>query len=217
MTKKTEQSKPKKLKARVVKVKPVETPKTSLNISKAAKITGRFSFKTFTDFLNANFSLIILLVMAFVLGFISGSLWRENKILKSADGGTKTNTTATTAAAQKKLEGIEEKTIDLFANFRENMANYLSIGDEKINNQETLNEEIRPIYSETEKKTGDDQYSFEMELVGYDKNNEFQLNRIQECMEVLEKNGELTMTKNEFTDYCSPEQGELGSKLRPLS
>lgn len=50
---------------------------------------ANFSFKSFSDFLNTNFSLIILLVMAFVSGFLVGSLWKENQLLKSGGSGTK--------------------------------------------------------------------------------------------------------------------------------
>jgi len=70
---------------------------------------NRFSFKVFSDFINANFSLIILLIIAFILGFLGGSLWRENQMLKS--GGTniaaaaKDSNTAD-AAALKKLESV---------------------------------------------------------------------------------------------------------------
>lgn len=76
----------------------------------AAKATSRFSFKVFSDFINANFSLIILLIMAFVLGFLSGSLWRENKILKNGfgtDNTVKDGTNPTDAAAAKKLESVK--------------------------------------------------------------------------------------------------------------
>ncbi len=47
------------------------------------QLTGSFSLKSFSDFINANFSLIILLIMAFVSGFLVGSLWKENQLLKS--------------------------------------------------------------------------------------------------------------------------------------
>lgn len=46
-------------------------------------LDSRFSFAAFSDFVNQNFSLIILLVIAFALGFLSGSLWTENKMLRS--------------------------------------------------------------------------------------------------------------------------------------
>lgn len=74
------------------------------------QVAGKFSFKVFSSFVNANFSLIILLVMAFALGFLSGSLWTENRMLKNgnAAGGSADDKAAAAAeaAAQKKLEGI---------------------------------------------------------------------------------------------------------------
>lgn len=69
----------------------------------------KFSFKAFSDFVNSNFSLIIMLVIAFVLGFLGGSLWKENQILKSSGANTATaptDTKAAEAAALKKLEGV---------------------------------------------------------------------------------------------------------------
>lgn len=77
-------------------------------------IVSRFSFKVFSDFVNANFSLIILLTMAFVLGFLSGSLWTENRMLRNGGanlGGvadTAKADAAAAAAAQKKLEGVQK-------------------------------------------------------------------------------------------------------------
>lgn len=70
---------------------------------------SKFSFKVFSDFVNANFALIVLLIMAFALGFLSGSLWKENQILKSAGDNTAKNAAAdkaAAAAAQKKLESV---------------------------------------------------------------------------------------------------------------
>jgi protein-disulfide isomerase len=75
---------------------------TSLAVSK-------FSLKAFSDFVNANFSIIILLIMAFLLGFLTGSLWRENRMLKNGigTGGTAAvDPTAAEAAAKKKLENL---------------------------------------------------------------------------------------------------------------
>lgn len=76
------------------------------------QVASRFSFKVFSNFVNANFSLIILLVMAFALGFLSGSLWTENRMLKNGNGVVTGKTAddkaaaAAEAAAAKKLEGI---------------------------------------------------------------------------------------------------------------
>lgn len=75
-----------------------------------SQATDRFSFQAFSSFVNTNFSLIILLVMAFVLGFLSGSLWTENRILKNGSGAGVADTAgadaAAAAAAQKKLETV---------------------------------------------------------------------------------------------------------------
>jgi protein-disulfide isomerase len=70
-------------------------------------VESKFSFKAFSNFINSNFSLIILLVMGFVLGFLSGSLWTENRILKNGGTGTAAvDDKGAAAAAQKKLEGV---------------------------------------------------------------------------------------------------------------
>ena len=72
-------------------------------------VASKFSLKAFSDFVNANFSIIILLIMAFLLGFLTGSLWRENRMLKNGigTGGTvAADTTAAEAAAKKKLESL---------------------------------------------------------------------------------------------------------------
>ena len=69
---------------------------------------NRFSFQAFSDFVNQNFSLIIVLLMAFALGFLSGSLWTENKMLKNGTSPTgvadAADPSAQAAAAAKKLE-----------------------------------------------------------------------------------------------------------------
>lgn len=73
---------------------------------------NQFSFKAFSDFVNANFSLIILLVMAFILGFLGGSLWKENALLKTATVNkadtavVDDSNTDTDAAAASKLENM---------------------------------------------------------------------------------------------------------------
>lgn len=73
-----------------------------------ASTLKRFSFKAFSDFVNSNFSLIILLVIAFILGFLGGSLWKENQILKSSGTNQVKNDdqAAAEAAAAKKLEAV---------------------------------------------------------------------------------------------------------------
>lgn len=75
-----------------------------------AQVADRFSFQAFSSFVNTNFSLIIILVLAFVLGFLSGSLWTENRILKNGGGTALNDTSAAEAAAAeaaaKKLEQV---------------------------------------------------------------------------------------------------------------
>lgn len=48
-----------------------------------AKSTNKFSFSNFINFMNEHFSLIIILLIVLVLGFLGGSLWTENQMLKS--------------------------------------------------------------------------------------------------------------------------------------
>lgn len=74
----------------------------------ALPVVGKFSFQAFINFMNANFSLILLLIMAFALGFLSGSLWTQNKMLKngSGSGTAAVDTKAAEAAAKKKLEQV---------------------------------------------------------------------------------------------------------------
>ncbi len=67
---------------------------------------GKFSFKAFSNFINANFSLVILLIMAFVLGFLGGSLWKENQILKSSGGNVALAEDKAAEVAAKKLESV---------------------------------------------------------------------------------------------------------------
>ena len=78
-----------------------------------APTNNRFSFQVFSEFVNANFSLIILLVMAFVIGFFSGSLWTENRMLRNGSGlanlAAENEAAAEAAAAEaakKKLEQV---------------------------------------------------------------------------------------------------------------
>lgn len=79
------------------KIQAIEAPQTS----------QRFSFQAFSDFVNNNFSLIILLTIAFVLGFLGGSIWKENQILKSAGTNpAQVNDKAAAEAAAKKLESV---------------------------------------------------------------------------------------------------------------
>lgn len=78
-------------------------------VKESTQALRKFSFKAFSDFVNSNFSLIILLVMAFVLGFLGGSLWKENQILKSGRNSllqAGDQQASAEAAAVKKLEAV---------------------------------------------------------------------------------------------------------------
>lgn len=56
-----------------------------------------YSFDNFVKFLNLNFGIIMVVLLAFVLGFGAGSLWTENRMLKA--GGFGAPTAAPTANA----------------------------------------------------------------------------------------------------------------------
>jgi protein-disulfide isomerase len=44
---------------------------------------NKFSFSSFINFINDHFSLIIIILIILVIGFIGGSLWTENQMLKT--------------------------------------------------------------------------------------------------------------------------------------
>lgn len=48
--------------------------------------TGPYSLTSFMQFLNQNFAVIIVVAVGFGVGFLSGSLWTENSLLKSGAG-----------------------------------------------------------------------------------------------------------------------------------
>ena len=45
--------------------------------------TTKFSLNNFVGFMNENFSLIIIFLIIFIVGFLTGSLWTENQMLKT--------------------------------------------------------------------------------------------------------------------------------------
>jgi len=52
-------------------------------MAKRNSTNNKFSLNNFTDFINSNFSLIIIFLIIFIIGFLTGSLWTENQMLKS--------------------------------------------------------------------------------------------------------------------------------------
>jgi len=50
-----------------------------------AKSENKFSFSNFLNFLNEHFSLIIIILIVLVAGFLGGSLWTQNQMLKSGN------------------------------------------------------------------------------------------------------------------------------------
>ncbi len=44
----------------------------------------KYSFDQFSEFLENNFSLILIILIVFAFGFLFGSLWKENKLLKDS-------------------------------------------------------------------------------------------------------------------------------------
>lgn len=86
--------------------KPKAKAKTKVaSIAKPA--ANRFSFDAFSSFVNTNFSLIVILIISFALGFVTGAMWKENSLLKQ---GTLAGTNqaaadeAAAAAAKEKLK-----------------------------------------------------------------------------------------------------------------
>jgi protein-disulfide isomerase len=49
---------------------------------------NKFSLASFINFINDNFTLIIIFLIVVVLGFLGGSLWTENQLLKSDGANT---------------------------------------------------------------------------------------------------------------------------------
>lgn len=83
-------------------VEPVYVPETQVKSS--------YSFTNFVDFLNNNFSVILIVGIFFILGFLGGSLWTENQLGKKAGLGAGNKVGA---AQPAEPEGPSEETLKL--------------------------------------------------------------------------------------------------------
>ena len=81
-----------------------------------AQSESPYSLKSLLEFINTNFVLVLLVLFFFAGGFVSGSLWTENKIMKS--GGTAAAPTAVGAGAAAPA-GPTGPTTDQLANVPE--------------------------------------------------------------------------------------------------
>lgn len=78
-----------------------------------AQTNSNYSFQSFMQFLADNFVVLVLAALFFVGGFVGGSLWTENKMLK---GGTKAGgTVGQPTAAAPTAPGAEGPTADQMA------------------------------------------------------------------------------------------------------
>ncbi len=97
-------------------VKPA--PKTTRRKSEPEMVTpvyvpesmpkSNYSFSSFVEFLNTNFSVILIVGIFFILGFLGGSLWTENQLGKKAGLGAGNQLGANAPAAN---EGPSEETL----------------------------------------------------------------------------------------------------------
>ncbi len=80
-----------------------------------------YSLKSLFEFINTNFVLILLVLFFFAGGFVVGSLWTENQIMKTGGtgvaaaptgAGTPTQPTEPTGPTADQLEGVPEITND---------------------------------------------------------------------------------------------------------
>jgi protein-disulfide isomerase len=75
---------------------------------------GKFSLNSFIDFISNNFALIIIFLIVVVVGFLGGSLWTENQLLKN-DSGTKMEDTE--LGIEDELEGLSLDKVPTFNEF----------------------------------------------------------------------------------------------------
>lgn len=76
-------NKPTAPKARTLAAKISVKPKVKISAEPVAEVRSNYSFTNFISFLNNNFSLILLVGIFFVIGFIIGSLWTEKQLAKT--------------------------------------------------------------------------------------------------------------------------------------
>lgn len=75
--------------------KAVTQPMTVMSVFDQSTV-GAYSFQSFVSFVNNNFVVLLLVGLAFIGGFVAGSLWTENQMLKSGSfaAGTANNPAA---------------------------------------------------------------------------------------------------------------------------
>ncbi|MGD9129788.1 MAG: hypothetical protein PVJ09_04870 [Candidatus Woesebacteria bacterium] len=66
---------------------------------KSARRKNFYSFRKSRKFINNNFALVFMLLIIFILGFLTGSLWTGNKIINSNNHNKQ----------QKQVAGVKNK------------------------------------------------------------------------------------------------------------
>lgn len=83
-TKKTKITKPKTATVAKTASKPAETTQPLYDTT----TIGAYSFQSFVSFINDNFVVLLIVGLAFIGGFVAGSLWTENQMLKAGSFGS---------------------------------------------------------------------------------------------------------------------------------
>lgn len=97
MPKKSVKPLPKTVRKKVAEPVPVYMPEVAPR--------SNYSFSSFVEFLNNNFSVILIVGIFFILGFLGGSLWTENQL------GKKAGLPGNVAAQPAEPEGPSEETL----------------------------------------------------------------------------------------------------------